>query len=186
MNRLRPVLGALCLSLGALVATSALAATDATPFGAFQSICLTPNADFATVKAAVASWRDTEVTGDTTLPGVTVSDKLTKASKTGGIPVTLFAWTGTTKSGVHVSGCTLRVSKPDFDELQGAATAYAGFAAQDASPKKAVFHYTSASGKLTALDKSGFEAAASGEGMDILTVSSDIHGSVVDLLKIKK
>ena len=149
-------------------------------------MCLTPNADFQAVKAAAVTWRDTEVTGASTLSGVTVSDKISKASKIGGVPLTLFAWTGTTKAGVHVSGCTVRVSKPDFDELQAATATYAGFAAQDSAPKRSAFRYTPAAAKLTPIDKSGFDAAAAGEGMDILTVTGDLHGAVLDLLKIKK
>ncbi len=186
MKSIRRARFAVVAFLGTVASASAWAANDATPFGAFEAVCLTPNAGFAGVQAAAGGWHDTEVTGASTLPGVTVSDHLSKASKAGGVPVTLFAWTGTTKSGVHVSGCTVRIAKPAFDELQGAAAAYTGFAAQDASPKKAVFRYTPAAAKPTALDKSGFDAAAAGEGMDILTVTGDVHGAVLDLLKIKK
>ena len=185
MNHFRLVSVSL-VALGIASATSAATVNDATPFGAFQSLCLTPNAEFGAVKAAAGAWRDTEVIGASTLPGVTVSDKISKASKAGGVPVTLFAWTGTTKSGVHVSGCTVRVSKPSFDELQNAAATYTGFPAQESAPKKAVFRYTPSATKPTALDKSGFDAAAAGEGMDILTVTGDVHGAVLDLLKIKK
>ena len=167
-------------------AASAQAASDATPFGAFEAVCLTPNADFQAVKPAAITWRDTEVTGASTFPNATVTDKLSKASKVGGIPVTLFAWTGTLKSGVHVSGCTVRVSKPDFDEIKVAAATYTGFAPQDSDPKKVVFRYTPASARPTAIDKTGFDAAAAGEGIDILTITGDVHGAVFDLLKIKK
>jgi hypothetical protein len=186
MNAIRSAGLAAFATWAVSAAPSAHAANDATPFGAFEAVCLTPNADFAGVKAAASAWRDTEVTGDSVLPGVTASDRLSKATKAGGVPVTLFAWTGTTKSGVHVSGCTVRVSKSDFDEFQSAAATYVGFAAQDAAPRKVTFRYTPAAAKPTAIDKSGFDAAAAGEGMDILTVTGDIHGAVLDLLKIKK
>ena len=184
--RTAKLLAAFSASLGLLAAAPVRSAMDVSPFSAFQTVCLAPNADFAGIKAATSTWLPTEVTGATTLPGVTVSDQVSKRSKADGIPLTLFAWTGTTKAGVHVSGCTVRVTKPDFDELQTAAGAYAGFAPQDVAPKKAVFRYTSAAGKPAPIDKTGFDAAASGEGMDILTVSGDVRGAVLDLLKIKK
>jgi hypothetical protein len=169
-----------------LLAPSANAAAESTPFGAFEAVCLTPNADFEAVKSAAAAWRDTEVVGASTFPNVTVTEKLSKASKVGGVPVTLFAWTGALKSGVKVSGCTVRVSIPDFEVIKVAAAAYMGFPAQDSGPKKAVFRYTPAAAKPTAIDTSGFDAAAAGEGMDILTITGDVHGAVLDLLKIKK
>jgi hypothetical protein len=186
MNSIRSAGLAALAIWGVSTAPAAHAANDATPFGAFEAVCLTPNADFAGVKAAASAWRDTEVVGATTFPNATVTEKLSKASKVGGVPVTLFAWTGTLKSGVNVSGCTVRVSKSDFDEVKVAAATYAGFAAQDSDPKKVVFRYTPAAAKPTAIDKSGFDAAAAGEGIDILTVSGDLHGAVLDLLKIKK
>ncbi len=149
-------------------------------------MCLTPNADILAVKAAASSWRDTEVTGASTFPNATVTEKLSKASKVGGVPVTLFAWTGTLKSGVHVSGCTVRVSIPDFAVIKVAAADFTGFAAQDSDAKKAVFRYTPSAAKPTAIDRTGFDAAAAGEGIDILTITNDVHGAVIDLLKIKK
>lgn len=186
MKPISSVCGAI-LGVATISATSSTnAANDATPFGAFEAVCLTPNADFPAVKAAASTWRDTEVAGASTFPNATVTDKLSKATKVGGIPVTLFAWTGTLKSGVHVSGCTVRVSKPDFDEIKAAATTYSGFAAQDSDPKKVVFRYTPAAAKPTAIDKTAFDAAAAGEGINILTITGDVHGAVLDLLKIKK
>jgi hypothetical protein len=173
-----------CCAISA--APSANAANDATPFGAFEAVCLTPNADFQAVKAAASAWRDTEVTGASTFPNATVTEKLSKASKVGGVPVTLFAWTGTLKTGVQVSGCTVRVSISDFEVLKAAAATYAGFPPQDSESKKAVFRYTPAAAKPTAIASSGFDAAAAGEGIDILTVTGDVHGAVLDLLKIKK
>ncbi len=186
MKPVRLALVAALIACEASGASATWAAGDETPFAAFQTVCLTPNADFETVRAAASAWRDTEVTGDATLPGVVVASRLTKATKVGGVPLTLFAWSGATKAGVHVSACTVRVTKPDFDEIQGAAAAYTGFAAQDSAPKKAVFRYTRTASKPIAIDKAGFDAAAAGEGMDILTVTGDVHGSVIDLLKIKK
>jgi hypothetical protein len=174
-------------ALGTVLSTpSAKAAADPTPFGAFEAVCLTPNADFQAVKSAAAAWRDTETVGASTFPNATVTEKLSKASKAGGVPVTLFAWTGTLKSGVRVSGCTVRVSIPDFEVIKVAAAAYMGFPAQDSGPRKAVFRYTPAAAKPTAIDTSGFDAAAAGEGIDILTITGDVHGVVLDLLKIKK
>ena len=117
-------------------APSAHAANDATPFGAFEAVCLTPNADFPAVASAASTWLDTEVVGASTFPNATVTEKLSKASKVGGVPVTLFAWTGTLKSGVKVSGCTVRVSKSDFDEIKVAAATYAGFAGAGLRPQE--------------------------------------------------
>ena len=186
---MKPIRLVQLVALAALASLPARAAPSVgadTPFGAFQSVCLTPNADFEKVTAAAASWRPTEVTGDATLAGVTVSNRLTRATKVGGVPLTLFAWTGTMKTGVRVSACTVRVSKPDFEDNQVAAASWAGFPAQDSAPRKAVFRYTSAASGPAAVDKSGFDTASAGEGMDILTVSGDVHGAVLDLLKIKK
>jgi hypothetical protein len=181
-----PRAGATVLAVLVVGVPSAHAANDATPFGVFEAVCLTPNADFPAVKAAASSWRDTEVTGASTFPNATVTDKLSKAWKVGGVPVTLFAWTGALKSGVKVSGCTVRVSISDFAVVKAAAATYAGFPPQDSDPKKVVFRYTPAAAKPTAIDTSGFDAAAAGEGIDILTVTGDVHGAMLDLLKIKK
>jgi hypothetical protein len=162
-------------------------ATGDAGFDAFAKVCAETHADYPAVVAAADAhgWKATEVTSDT-MNGVAVTDKLSRASKVGGAALTLFAWRGAAKGGVQVSACTVRVTKADFAGVQGAAQGWLGFAPQDATPKKAVFRYTEADGAHHALASTEYDAAAAGTGMEILTVSSDAQGTVVDLLKIKK
>ena len=176
--------------LGAAMAAGppALAATTDSPFAAFAAVCGDTRADYTAVAASADAhgWRKTEVTGVAAMPGVTVSEKISRAAKAGDAPMTLSAWKGTTKAGVQVSACTVRVTKPVFADLQSGAQAWTGFAAQESAPKKAVYRFADGPDGRKALAAADYDAAAAGAGMEILTVSSDSRGAVVDLLKIKK
>jgi hypothetical protein len=176
--------------IGALLAAAAapaFAASADASFDAFAQVCADTHADYPAVVAAADAhgWKATEVTA-ATMEGVAVTDKLSRGSIVEGARLTLFAWRGTAKGGVQVSACTVRVAKPDFADLQGAAQAWVGFAPQNAAAKKAVFRYTEADGGHHALADTEYDAAAAGAGMEILTISSDAQGTVADLLKIKK
>ena len=177
----------LIVALLAAPGTSAFAAPANANFDAFAQVCAETHADYPAVVAAADAhgWKPTEVTSDT-MNGVEVTDKLSRASKVGGTALTLFAWHGTAKGGVQVSACTVRVAKADSAGVQSAAQTWLGFGAQDISPKKAVFRFTEADGAHHALASSEYDAAAAGAGMEILTVSTDPKGTVVDILKIKK
>jgi hypothetical protein len=178
---------------GALLAVAAPALALAAPasgdagFDAFAQVCAETHADYPAIVAAADAhgWKATEVTA-ATMSGVAVTDKLSRGSKVGSVALTLFAWRGTAKGNVQVSACTVRFAKGDSAGVQSAAQAWLGFGAQDISPKKAVFRFTEADGAHHALASTEYDAAAAGTGMEILTVSSDAQGTVVDLLKIKK
>ena len=170
----------------ALVAPACAAAQPA--FNAFASVCGDTRADFPAVAAAADAqgWRKSDVVAESSMPGVAIADRLSRELKAGDSPLTLSAWRGTTKSGVQVSACTVRVAKPDFAGLRGAAQAWIGFAPQDDAATKAIFRFTDTASAHKALASGEYDAAAAGTGMEILTVSGDSHGAVVDLLKIKK
>jgi hypothetical protein len=98
----------------------------------------------------------------------------------------LSAWYGTTKSGVKVSDCTVHVAKSDFAPLRDEAGAWLAFTAQETTPKKAVYRFTEADGAHHPLAAGEYDAAAGAAGMQILTVSADANGTVLDLMMIKK
>jgi hypothetical protein len=179
---------ALVASLAAAaLAAPACAAADPT-FNAFATVCGDTGANFAAVSSAADAngWRRADVVAESSMPGVAIADRLSRELKAGDTPLTLSAWRGTTKSGVQVSACTVRVAKPDYAGLHDAAQAWIGFAPQDDAATKAIFRFTDTASAHKALVSGEYDAAAAAAGMEILTVSGDNHGSVVDLLKIKK
>jgi len=179
---------ALVASLAAAaLAVPARAAADPT-FNAFATVCGDTRADFAAVAAAADAqgWRRSDVVAESSMPGVAVAERLSRELKAGDTSLTLSAWRGATKSGVQLSACTVRVAKPDFAGLHDAAQAWTGFAPQDDAATKAIFRFTDTASAHKALVSGEYDAAAAGTGMEILTVSGDNHGAVVDLLKIKK
>jgi len=182
VNRIHGVIAA------AIFAAIASPACADPVFAAFTKVCADTRADFSAVTAAANAngWKKSDSAGDTTMEGVDVSDRLTRASKIGDSEVTLFAWRGMTRKGVQVSACTMHVAKSAFAEVQQDAAAWTGFAAQDAGPTNALYRFSDAPEGRHALAKSDYDTAAAGPGMEILTVSTDGHGAILDLLKIKK
>ncbi len=168
---------------------SGLAAAPDPAFAAFTTVCGEPAGDFAAVRAAADThaWGAAEATTDSAMPGVTIGGRLTRGSNAGGVSLVLSAWHGATAKGVKVSACTVHVAKSDFGALREAATAWLAFAPADsADKKKAVYRYTDKEGAHHALAASEYDAAASGAGLEILTVSGDANGTLIDLLVIKK
>lgn len=186
MTRIRTSLIGVLLGFAAAPALAAPAPANVA-FDAFAKVCADTHVDYPAVVAAADAngWKPSDVSS-ATMDGVQVTDKLSRGSKVGDTALTLFAWRGTAKGGVQVSACTVRVTKTDFAGLQAAAQAWLGFGPQDAPAKKAIFRYTEADGAHHALTSSEYDAAAAGAGMEILTISPDAKGTVLDLLKIKK
>lgn len=176
------------LAASALVAFLPVFAQAGSPvFTAFASVCGQPAADFPAVRAAADGhgWGATDVTADANMPGVTIADKMTRAFTADKTGLVLSAWRGT-KGDVKISDCTVHVAKADFDSLKGEASAWLAFPAQDSTPKHATFRFTDAGGGHKALTSADFDAAAGGAGLEILTVSGDQNGTVLDLMMIKK
>ncbi|MBV8594407.1 MAG: hypothetical protein JOZ27_08920, partial [Caulobacteraceae bacterium] len=101
------------LALAGLAAVAAAPARAAgAPFAAFQALCGDTNADVAKVRAAAdaARFGPTVVTGETGVPGVTVTDTIARSGKAGAVPLTLSASTGI-KGALKVGACTVRVGK---------------------------------------------------------------------------
>jgi hypothetical protein len=98
----------------------------------------------------------------------------------------LSAWHGTTKAGVRISDCTVHVQKAAFPEVKEAAGAWLAFPAQEDTPKRAIYRFTDAAGARRPLTSAEFDAAAAAAGLQILTVSGDADGTVLDLMMIKK
>lgn len=189
MNRIALLLaaGLLAPAPAALAASSAPGASGDAWFDAFTQVCGDTHADYAAVVAAAQAggWTAAEVSS-APMDKVTVAETLSRATKVDGVALTLSAWHGATKSGVTVTGCTVRVSKADVAGAGTAAQAWLGFAPQVADAHKTAFHFTEADGARKAVDASQNEAAAGGAGLQMLTISGDAKGTVLDLLKIKK
>jgi hypothetical protein len=167
-----------------LAAASPVAASPA--FDAFKKVCGDTNADFNAVKTAVGSggWAPTEV-HPATMEGVAVSESLARAATVAnGVKVTLFAWQGT-KGAVHISACTMRVTKETFADLGQQAQGWTGFAPQTADTGKNVWRFTEAGGARKALAPADYNAAAAAGGLNFFTVSADRAETILDLLHIK-
>jgi hypothetical protein len=174
----RLLAGALALGLATPVAASPA-------FDAFRHVCGDTRADFTAVKAAVSAggWIPTEVQ-PSTMEGVTVIESLARTAMAGDARITVYAWHGT-KGKIEVSVCTMRVTGPKYAVLDGEAKAWVGFAPQTATDEKSSFQFTDAGGARKALDKTGYDAAAAGAGLEMFTVTADGQQTIIDLLKIK-
>jgi hypothetical protein len=179
---------ALPVVVSATVVLGSAAAWADPVFDAFANVCGAPAADFAAVKAAADAqhWGPTDAKADASMPGVTVSDELTRASTVAKTGLVLSAWHGTTKTGVKIGDCTVHVQKANLAALKGAAGTWLAFPAQEDSAKHAVYRFTEAAGAHHALTSAEFDAAAAATGLEILTVSGDANGTVLDLMMIKK
>jgi hypothetical protein len=166
----------------------AWAQSNSPVFAAFAMVCATPAADFAAVRSAADAhgWGATDTKADASMPGVTVADQLTRASTADKTGLVMSAWHGETKSGVKVSDCTVHVARSDFGPLRDEVAAWLAFTAQESTPKKAIYRFTDTGGAHHALVAGEYDAAAGGAGMEILTVSADANGTVLDLMMIKK
>lgn|GEM_PF-7121823 len=183
MNWIAPPV-ALALLAGA---APALAAPDsAKVFAAFVQVCGDTHADYSAVAAAAdaGGWKMTQVKADA-FPGVAVADSLSRDTSAGGAALTLQAWRGA-KGAIQISECKVQVSKGKLADLQAAAQAWAGFAPQDATAKKATFLFTDEAGAHKSLAEADREAAAAGAGLQMLTVSANPDGALIGILKIKK
>jgi len=174
---------------GALLAGAApaLAAPDsAKAFAAFVQVCGDTHADYPAVAAAAdaGGWKTTQVKADA-FPGVTVADSLSRDTSAGGAALTLQAWRGA-KGAIQLSECEIQVGKGRFADLQAAAQAWAGFAPQDATARKATFLFTDEAGAHKSLAEADREGAAAGAGLQMLTVSANPDGALIGILKIKK
>jgi hypothetical protein len=177
------------LSTAAIVGAGPMWAEETSPvFAAFATVCATPAAEFTAVRSAADAhgWGATDIKADANMPNVTIADQLTRSSTADKTGLVLSAWHGTTKKGVKVSDCTVHVAKSDFGQMRDQATAWLAFAAQESTPKKAIYRFTDASGAHHALAAGEYDAAAGASGMEILTVSGDASGTVLDLMMIKK
>ncbi len=185
-----PKLALVAVTATAMVGSAVSSATAAAPgpvFGAFVDVCGDTHADFAAVSrvSSVAAWGETDVKADSNMPGVSVTGQLARSTTVDKTGLVLSAWHGT-KGAVQISDCTIHVAKADLDRLRGDASAWLGFQPQDSSAKRAAFRFTEADGAHKAVTPAEFDAAAAGGGLEILTVSGDANGTVLDLMTIKK
>jgi hypothetical protein len=186
---LRPALAAALSTTALLASTPAWTAGNSPVFDAFASVCAVPAADFAAVKAAAEAkgWVSTTAKPDeASMPGVTVADALALASTVGTTGLTLSAWRGATNTGVKISDCTVHMQGAAYPDIKDAAGAWLAFQAQEDSPKRAIYRFTDAGGAHRSLTPPEFDTAAGAAGLQILTVSGDAKGTVLDLMMIKK
>ncbi len=173
-------------------AAPAWATKDSLPPGpaltAFQTVCATPLADFATVKRAAdaGGWAEGQVKSDTTMPSVTISDQMTRGSTNGDQALVMSAWQGLHKSGARISDCTLHADKVAFAAIRDATAAWMAVPPKTNEPKKVIYEFTETAGAHKAVAPSERDAAAAAGGLEILTISPDADGAVLDLLVIKK
>lgn len=178
---------AVATALALFATLPAAAQTPSTAFAAFAAVCAGPAADFDAVRKAAdgGGWTGSKVKSDPNMPGVTIADQLTRATNANNVGLVLSAWHGT-KGAVRISDCTVHVAKADFTALSGEASAWLAFPAQDSTPKKTTYRFTDSAGAHKALTNADFDAAAGGAGLEILTVTSDSSGAILDLMMIKK
>jgi hypothetical protein len=177
-------IGRLLAAAVLLAAASPVAASPA--FDSFKKVCGDTHGDFNAVKIAVnaGGWAPTEV-HPATMEGVAVTESLARAATVAnGVRVTLFAWQGT-KAAVHISACTMRVTKETYADLDKEAQTWAGFAPQTADTGKNVWRFTEVGTTRTALGPADYNAAAAGGGLNFFTVSADRAETILDLLHIK-
>ena len=170
------------------LAASAHAAGANTSFEAFKSVCVSSTADLAAVKAAADShgWGATDAKGDANMNGVTITDQLDRAMTADKVGLVLSAWQGV-KGAVKINDCTVHIAKADYDSVRAAAGAWTAFPAQVSSAKRETYRFTTGKdGKPTALTPAEFDAAAAAAGLEILSVSGDQDGTVLDLMTIRK
>lgn len=172
----------------AVVTLIAGAASAQTPvFDAFRAVCVTPAVDFVAVRAAADAhgWGATDTTADASMPGVVVADQLTRATSVDKTGLVLSAWHGA-KGPVKISDCTVHVAKANFPALSGDVAHWLTFPAADTSAKRVTYRFTTDGDHLKPLTPADFDAAAGAAGLQILTVSGDQNGAVLDLMMIKK
>lgn len=156
-------------------------------FDAFVQVCATPAADIAAVKAAAAAkgWGASDVAVDSSMAGVDVTDRLSKSLTSDKVGLVLSAWAGT-KGAIRISDCAIHIQKAEFSDVRSAAGAWLAIDPQAADAKKATWRFTGAAGAHKALTPADFDAAAAAAGLEILTVSGDESGTVLDLMVIRK
>lgn len=184
----KSVLAAAAAAAALLASMAARAQSPDPVFAAFATICGQPAADFAGVQSAANAhgWSSSDVKADPGMPNVEIAEQITRASTVDKTGLVMSAWHGATKSGVKVSDCTVHVAKADFSGMRDAAGAWLTFAPQDSTAKKAIYRFTDASGTRHPLAAGEYDAAAAASGMQILTISGDADGTVLDLMMIKK
>jgi hypothetical protein len=185
-------------SLAAVAAAAAATSSPAAAGGgalppgpalaAFQSVCATPLSDFAAVKKAAdaGGWAEGAAKGETTMPSVTISDQMTRGARLGNQSLVMSAWQGLHKTGAKVSDCTVHADKVAFGAMRDAAAAWLTLQPKTNEPKKVIYEFTDSAGGHHAVAPSERDAAAAAGGLEILTISPDGDGAVLDLLVIKK
>jgi hypothetical protein len=156
-------------------------------FAAFAGVCAAPAADFAGVKAAAdsAGWGPSDASADASMAGVEVTDRMARATTAERTDLTLTAWKGA-KGGVTISDCAVRIARPAFPAMRAAVGEWAAFSPQERAANRDIYRFTDRAGARVALTNADFDAAAAGAGLQILTVSGDQSGTVLDLMMIKK
>ncbi|MHB8528463.1 MAG: hypothetical protein ACYC8V_03010 [Caulobacteraceae bacterium] len=184
MNRLKILLTAAFLSAVALPASAAVG--DAT-FDAFQRVCGDTHADYPAV-ASVSNadgWKNSDVLASP-MSGVTVSEKLARTKIVDGGELTLDATSGLTKSGFKVSTCRVHGAKAGFSVIKARAERWLGLAPHDSTAESTTFHFTGDGAKFKSVADNEADAAAAGDGMQILTIKLDGGRTVLDYVKIRK
>ena len=184
---MRPVKALIFGLMASAVAAAAHAEGSSPAFAAFADVCATPAADFGAVKTAADTkgWGATDVAADGAMAGVNVGDTLARSMTVERTGLVLSAWRGT-KGPVKISDCTVHVARADFGGVKEAAAAWLAFPAADQTAKRVIYRFTTADGVRKALTAAEYDAAAGAAGLEILTVSGDQNGTVLDLMMIKK
>lgn len=185
---MNPTKLALAAASVTLLAGMARAETPSPEFNAFSTVCGATDAGYDAAMAAAAAhgWTSSDAAPDPTLAGVTVANQGTRATTAGKTGLVLSVWSGTLKSGVKISDCAVHVQATNYDALKSDAGGWLKFAPAVTTPKKVVFRFTNADGAPKALTAAEYDAAAAGAGLEILTITGDANGTILDLMMIKK
>jgi len=180
-------------ALAAILSTAAFvcaapASAESPVFTAFATVCATPAADFAAVRAAADAhgWGDSDVGAEANMPGVAVGQKMSRAYRAGNVGLILTAWSGM-KGNLKITDCAVHVAKADFNGVRADAESWVALTPQKATDKQVIYRFTQDAGAHRAVTSNAeFDAAAGAAGLQMLTISGDANGTVLDLMMIKK
>ena len=176
------------LSLAALAGPASAGASEAA-FQSFRAICGATAAEFPdVVKAADAAGWKPDSKDVTSMDGVQVSEKLSrkKASADGAFELTASHGVAPKFGNAGVSICTVVSDKAEYGSVLSQIQGWLGVAPHDTAATKTGFHYTMNGAAFAPVPDGGFDAAATGGGMMLLTVHNSGGKTTVDLIKLKK
>lgn len=180
----------MAVAIVSAIAAPAFANNSDDAFNGFKTVCAATAADYPAVIAASATdgWAVTQVTGGSTMPGVSVTAKAARKKSVSESALTLFATQGLTQAGggLTVNTCTVSTDRGDLATVVAKAQGWLGFAPVSTTPDSTTFHLTMAGGAPQNVASDGINAAAASTGFETLTIKRNGNTLTLDLVKFKK